>query len=316
MNPIRILAAVDRFPEDDAVLLRGMEIAAHHGVALSIVHIVDLPDHAAGAALNDPARGQAVFAARDRIEAALRRHEIDPADTDIRIEAGSPAQRLVEICDLLKPTLVVMRAHHKSGIIEKLLGSTTDKVIAAGIAPVLVVRQDIDKPYRRVLLAIDGPDNAPAALSFVAALLPNAALHLVQAVQMAHQLEEAMLRVGLAQSDLSAHHDVLAKDAENRLRSLVAGLVPPVTWQVLRGEPAAELVRATHSPEVDLIALGPNRSSLIRRAFVGSVARRLLRDCACDVLISRPVEERRPETVERAERADEQPTPNLKQLSI
>ncbi|WP_442885676.1 universal stress protein [Amaricoccus sp.] len=39
---------------------------------------------------------------------------------------------------------------------------------------------------------------------------------------------------------------------------------------------------------MNLIALGPGRASLIRRAFIGSVTRRVLRDAACDVLICHP----------------------------
>lgn len=289
MKPIHILAAIDRFPEDDAVLLRGMEIAAHHSVALTIVHIVDLPDHTASPALISTFRGQAEFAARDRIEAALLRHGVDPAEVEIYIDTGVPAVRLVEICKELEPELVVMRAHHKPWIVKKLLGSTSEKVIAAGHAPALIVGPSADKPYGRVLMAIDGPDTAPAALSFVTGLLPKAHVHMIQAVAIAPQLEQAMLRVGLARRDLTTHHDVLAQDAKARLGALAAKLRPRVTWQVLRGDPALELARATHDPEVDLIALGLNRSGLLQRVFVGSVTRQLLRNAGCDLLIGRPL---------------------------
>lgn len=289
MKHMRILAAVDRFPQDDAVLLRGLEIAGLHGVSLTIVHIVNLPGHATAPAMLDTFRGQAELAARDRIEAALRRHRIGSATTRIHIESGSPAQRLVELCAELRPGLIVMRMHHKPSIISQMLAPTTERVIAANIAPVLAVKREVVQPYDRVLLAIDGPDKAPAVLSFVAPLLPEAALHLVQAVEIAPQFEEAMLRVGLSRMELSAHHDVLAEDAENRLRSLAGDLVPGTTWHVLHGEPATELARATQGTGMDLIALGPGRSGLLRRAFLGSVTRRLLRDAACDVLVCRPL---------------------------
>mgnify|MGYP003631695433 CR=1 FL=1 len=303
MKAIRILAAIDRFPEDDAVLLRGIEVAARHGVALTIVHVVDLPDHAASAALITTFRGQAEFAARDRIEAALRRHGVDPAEIGVCIDTGVPAERLIELCKELEPMLVVMRAHHKPWIVTKLLGSTTEKVMAAGHAPVLVVKPAVDKPYGRVLLAIDGPDTAPTALSFVTALLPDAKVHMVQAVAVTPQLEQAMLRVGLARMEMRAHHDVLAQDAEARLRSLAAELSPGVTWQVLRGDPAQELARATHAPDVDLIALGPNRSGLLRRVFIGGVTRQLLRNAGCDVLIGRLPATQVPDAVPRRDPA-------------
>ncbi|MEY8798893.1 universal stress protein [Leisingera sp. XS_AS12] len=294
MIATRILAAVEQFPQDDAVLVRGVEIANRLGAMLTIVHVMELPDHAAARALADTFRSQSDFAARDRIEAALRRNGIGPAGTEIRIEAGSPAQRLVEICDEFAPELVVMRANQKPWILEKLLGSTTKAVVAAGNVPVLIVKQATGKPYGRVILAVDGPDYVPEVLAVVTTLLPDAALELVQAVMVPPQLEAAMLRVGLAQTDLTAHRDALADEAEKRLGSLTAGLRHGLEWQVLRGEPEEVLIRVTQSPDTDLITLGPNRSGLIRRAFTGSVTQRLLRDAACDVLICRPAEARSP----------------------
>jgi|GEM_PF-929706 len=316
MKPIRIFAAIDLFPEDDAVLLRGIKVATRHSVALTIVHVIDLPDHATSAARISTSRGQAEFAAHDRIEAALHQHGIDPVGVEIRVETGNPAERLVEICNDLKPMLVVMRAHHQPWIVRKLLGSTTENVVAAVHAPVLIVRPTIDKPYDRVLLAVDGPETAPPALSLVSALLPDAKVHMVQAVALAPQLKQAMLRVGLARSDLTTHHDMLVQDAEARVGSLAAGLRPRATWQVLRGDAAKELARATHAPDVDLIALGPNRSGLLTGVFIGSVMRRLLRDADCDVLIGRPLGTGMPNVIARRDPTAAQSANTLRPLEI
>ena len=316
MKPNSILAAIDRFPEDDAVLLRGIEIATRHRVALTIMHVVDLPDYAASAALITIFRGQAEFAARDRINAALHRHGIDPAVVEIHVETGVPAEQLVEVCRGLRPMLVVMRAHHQPWIVNKLLGSTTEKVIAAGHAPVLVVRPAVGTPYSRVLLAVDGPDTAPQALLLVTALLPGTEVHMVQAVAIAPQLGQAMLRVGMARSDLTTHHDMLAQDAEARLESLAAGLRPRATWQVLRGDPGQVLARATHAPDIDLIALGPNRSGLLTRVFVGSVMRQLLRDAGCDVLIGVLPDSGMPDAIARRDQTAPQSANTSRPLEI
>jgi len=139
---------------------------------------------------------------------------------------------------------------------------------------------------------------------------------MVQAVAVAPQLEQAMLRVGLARSDLTTHHDVLAQAAEARLGSLAAELLPRVTWQVLRGDPAQELARATHAPDVDLIALGPNRSGLLKRIFIGGVTRRLLRDAGCDVLIGRPIGTGASDVIAQREPTGAQSANTLPPLSI
>ena len=292
MTLTRVFAAVDRFPQDEAVLLRALEIAKRHGAALTIVHVVDLPSDLTLPAEIDTLQGQAEFAARDSITEALRRLGADAVEIEIRIEDGSPALRLIEICDELGPDLVVMRAHQRIGIAENILGSTTDRVIAAGQQPVLIVKRPVQADYSKVLVATDGKDDAEGSLYFVGNLLPDAALHLVQVVQIVPQLEEVMLRGGAEKSDLQAHRDDLARIARNRLTA-IASLSPfDAKTHVLRGDPAATLSRASRLAKVDLIAAGPGRSGLIRRAFLGSVTRRLLRDAACDVLICRPVEAR------------------------
>jgi nucleotide-binding universal stress UspA family protein len=288
MTPTRILAAVDQFPQDDAVLARALEIAALQGARLDVVHIVDLPGCGPDPARADALAGQAADAARARIGAALERLGAGGSDVEVRIETGSPALRLIAICDEVKPGLVVMRAHERARISERILGSTTERLVAAGQVPVLVVKREVDRPYGRVLIATDGKDDAAGAVALVAALLPGAALGLVRAVHIAPQLKEAMLRVGSDQAALTAHRDALAASARADLRALAASLTPRPTTRVLRGDPATALIRATRNPKVDLIVLGPGPTSLIRRAFIGSVTRRLLREGACDVLISCP----------------------------
>lgn len=215
----KILAAVDRFPQDEAVLVRALDLAKQHRAAVMVSHVVDLPRHLTLPAGIDTLRGQAEFAAHDRIQEAVSRNGTDPADIEIRIEGGSPALRLIEICHEFEPDLIVMRAHQKVKIAEKLLGSTTERVIATAQAPVLVVKRPAIKAYANALLATDGTDDASGALRFVAGLLPDAALHLVQVIQIAPQLEEAILRIGTDQAGLAAYRDELANAAREYLRA-------------------------------------------------------------------------------------------------
>lgn len=290
MTVTTILAAVDQFPQNDPVLTRALEIATEHGATLKIVHVIDIPGAACDLVRADTLHGQAAIAARDRIEAALARLNADLSNTEIHIEAGLPALRLIDICTETPPDLIVMRAHQKEMISKSMLGSTSDRVIAAGVAPVLIVKRPATRPYARAILATNGTDAASRALSFTATLLPAVALHLVQAVQITPQLAEAMLRVGTDQGTLTAHRNALSQQAKEHLRNLSAEAPRAVTTHVMHGDPATELTRATRSLTVDLIAVGPGRTSLIRRAFIGSVTRRLLRDAKCDVLICHHLE--------------------------
>lgn len=291
MRITSVLAAVDRFPQDEAVLHRALEIAWIHDAAMTIVHVIDFPRNLGFPAELDTLQGQAEFAARDRIKEALKRHGARIGDIEIKVVSGSPALRLIEFCKALAPGLVVMRAHQRSRISEKILGSTTDRVIAAGISPVLVVKQPAARPYGRVMVTTDGTDDARTSLHFAETLLPDAALHLVQVVQIVQPLKEAMLRSGTDQTGFRAYRNALARVARNHLTAVASFATGPVKIHVLRGDPAKSLVRASRMAKIDVITAGPGRKSLIECAFIGSVTRRLLRDADCDVLIGRPTDD-------------------------
>lgn len=287
-----ILAAVGLFPQDDAVLARATEIAVAHRAALTVVHVVDLR----GGCYFAPAdmeliEHQTRLIAREKVEAAIARLTPPISRIDIRIETGSPALRLIELSQEICADLILMRAHQRNSIAEKVIGSISDRVIRSGPVPVLVVKRPVTRVYQRVVVATDTSTESDAVSAFVAALLPATALHLVHVAQVPPQFEEAMLRVGACQASLAAHRDALARTAKVHLRDAsarLAGRPMRTTTRVIVGDPAASLLRATRSPKVDLIALGPGSPNLIRRALIGSVARRLLHDAACDVLICHP----------------------------
>ena len=283
-----VLVAVDQFPQNDAVLARALEIARLHAAVLRVVHVIDMPGRGRDLTRTDTLHGQAAIAARDRIEAALNRLGADASNVDICIETGSPALRIIDICKDTPPDLIVMRAHQTELISETILGSISNRVVAGVSSPVLIVKREAERPYAHVLLATNGTDAAEEALAFTAALLPASDLHLVQAVQITPQLAEAMLRVGTDQGSLTDHHNALSQQAKEHLYALSAKAPRSATTRMLQGDPAAELTAATRDPKVDLIVVGPGRTSLIRRAFIGSVTRRLLRDAHCDVLVCHP----------------------------
>lgn len=280
-----ILAAIGRLPQDTAVMQRAIEVTAASGAKLQIVHVLDLPKDAGELDDMTSFLGQAAFAARDRIELALAELGANPADVKLQILSGSHAIALIDFCRKLSPDLIVMRAHHKVKWKEKILGSTTDRVIAAAQTPVLVVKRSAKTPYERVVLATNGTDSASDTSQFVSALLPGVKLTLVQAVQIPPQLKEAMLRVGSRKGELKALRKKLENAAKGHLRALTAKAGLNLSSKVLKGDPAKVLTQTSGDKNVDLMVLGQGHASLVQRAFIGSVSRRLLRDASCDVLI-------------------------------
>lgn len=285
-----IVAAVSQFPQDDPVLARAAEIARAHRARLTIVHVIDSLTGFDFASMDlRRIQHQIRLTARKNVETAVEKQVVDVAEIDIRIETGSPSLRLIELINEINADLVVMRAHQGDSILAKLIGSTTDRVVRASRAPVLVVKRPVTQAYQRVVVSIDTSDDSGEAVPFVAALFPLAGLRLIHVVEIPLQFEAAMLHAGTGQS-VEAHRDALIRKAKASLRDMSKQLAHrPIrsTVRVVAGHPAKSLVRATWSPKVDLIVLGPGGTGMIRRMLLGSVTRRVLRSAACDVLICR-----------------------------
>ncbi|MCD6375545.1 MAG: universal stress protein [Caldisericaceae bacterium] len=60
--------------------------------------------------------------------------------TELIVKEGIPYQKIVETAADLNVSLIIMGSHGERGFVEKVLGTTTDRVIAHSTVPVLVVK--------------------------------------------------------------------------------------------------------------------------------------------------------------------------------
>ncbi len=285
-----IIAAVGEFPQDESVLLRAAEIAREHRARLTIIHVIDTLTSFDFVSVDlIRIQNQMRRDARESVEAAVAKLVTGIREIDIRIENGLPSKRVIEIATEINADLMVMRANQSSAIREKIIGSTTDRVIRASRVPVLVVKRTFAQAYQSIVVSIDTSDDSAAVVPFVATLCPMAGLSLIHVVQIPQQLEAAMMRAGSGKS-IVIHRDALINKAKDLLSTISKTLDHrPIksSTRVVDGDPAKTLVRATWNPKVDLIVLAPDSKGMIRRALLGSVAQRVLRDAACDILIYR-----------------------------
>jgi nucleotide-binding universal stress UspA family protein len=78
-------------------------------------------------------------------------------------------------------------------------------------------------------------------------------------------------------------HERLAHESAEELRG--AGLHPQV--DVRSGDPATEIIAAVERTKADLVVIGSRGRTGATRAFLGSVARKVLMHVGCSVLIAR-----------------------------
>lgn len=202
-------------------------------------------------------------------------------------EAGDTAGRIVDHAAEWAADLVVLCAHGRNGIGRWLFGSIAQKVMADGVAPVLLVRpvagsEPRPVAFRNLLVPLDGTADSEHVLP-VARDLARAAggvLHLAMVVPTVETLSGAMSSVARFSPKVTTELlHASEQDAVAYLASLVQRLAVDgvaVRATVGRGEPAAVTVETAKRLRADLVLIASHGRAGWEGAWAGSVSNKIL----------------------------------------
>jgi nucleotide-binding universal stress UspA family protein len=216
-----------------------------------------------------------------RITVELR----DGTDIDVQI---------LEVADEIKPDVIVMGTHGRSGIQHLMLGSVAEKVLRKARYPVLTVPQRGPDavpvgpaPFARILCGIDFSDCSLAALRHAVSLASRAGAHLdVLSVVQLIPMYETTGTVPLYYPGLL---DDLKGDIRKRLDTTVTDAAPGMDVErlVTVGSPYREILRIAGERKADVVVLGAYSHGTIDHTFFGSTTNHVVRQAACPVLTVR-----------------------------
>jgi len=206
---------------------------------------------------------------------------------------GAPHAAIVREARERNAELVVLGRHGKHSLRERLLGTTTERVVRHGEVPSLVVSSKRAEPYREPMVASDPDDdlrNIEGLVDLASRLSsPDSTrlllLHVVQVPferRLRHTLgpdeflafrEECKAQMLASARKVAAHLDAHGL----RVRSLVRS-----------GDPRQVIVREAKRRYVDLLVLGTHGRTGVAHALLGSVAEWVMRNAPCDVAVQRP----------------------------
>lgn len=217
------------------------------------------------------------------------------AQFDVLVDAGPASTLILDVAKRIQAPLVVIGIGNRRSLRERIIGSTADHVIRGSFASVLVIKRPAKAPYRRIIAAIDFSPQSEAAVTAASALLPHARIRLVHVTDIPLQFQQALIETGTREEDIAQYRRTRVEDSRERLARLAEQVLRNGNYkfEILEGEPATMLARLSRSRDVDVIAIGPRGRGVIRQFFLGSVAHKLLREAACDLLISRATGEAR-----------------------
>jgi nucleotide-binding universal stress UspA family protein len=279
----QILVATDFSQYAIQALDRALLLATEHQAALDILHVITpasvdalcdfLPEPrpVVEEKLTNSFFSQ-LYDFVDRLELA-RPITIRPRVQVAEIEAG-----IIDAAESCDADLIVLGSHGEHLANELFVGTTAENVLARGTRPVLISKQPTVAPYAKIGVAVDLTERSAATVRRAGALAPNATICLLHAFQVPNH--DRLRQLGVPEEKIkrlrSEFHDHAAREIDKLAAERDDGHISRV---VEMDYPPAMIRRWTEKLHFDLIVMGKHGGRL------GSVARHVLHNSVCDVMI-------------------------------
>jgi len=278
----RFLVATDLSSRAQKAIARAAQLVEEHGGTLTVLHVL------AGAAGYE-AHSQQIAS---QIEKDLRRkvEALSPKKdrvATVRVLPGTPFVEIIRQGREDAADLILVGAHGEDFIKDLLLGTTAEKIVRKGDRSVLVVKQAVQRSYRRVLVAVDFSDHSRHALQLALRLAPQAEFH---ALHIYSGFEGMLRRAGITGSGIVRYQRQVAKEARQQMEVFMRGIDrrrKPIRREVWNGQARREITTIARRLRADLVAVGTAGRTAVPYILLGSVAEHVLREAPCDVLVVR-----------------------------
>lgn len=214
------------------------------------------------------------------------------SDVSTRVLLDDSAGRaLTHLCDAERPDLLVLGSSHRGPLGRVLLGGTADRLLSGAPCSVAVAPAGYADAtaarIERIGVGFDGSDSSARALSLAArlALDYGARLEVTAVARPMTQIEAPLEAI-----DVLAGSGLVDHSAERLRRGVAESLAGQpeqleAEVEIIHGDPLAELMRRSASG-LDLLVVGSRGYGPLRRALLGSVSTRLVRNCESPLIVA------------------------------
>lgn len=170
-------------------------------------------------------------------------------------------------------------------------GTTGERIIRNSAIPVLIVRNDTVRHYRRTLLAVDLSADSLNIMRTSKSLGLTSAFSDVVYVYESPQADMMIEAATYSFENIRRHIAQQHRDYRKKLKVLMrkAGISGQAAAISIHTDAASTILSHAKKVGADLVILGSRRRSNLAQLVLGSVAARVLSDASTDVLIIPPV---------------------------
>jgi universal stress protein E len=288
-----IIAAIDFTPSCRNALREAVRRASLDGAAITAVHVMDefLVHELKRALSTDQAAIRADWL--DRLKKFVAESEVGVVAVNTEVRIGHPFVELVESCRAHSADLLVMGSKGSKNEPHR-IGTIAAKCIRKAPVDVLVVREDAQGPFKKIVTCVDFSENSAKAV--------QCALHVAQqdgaSLDCLHVYQSAIamsLDYGGFAPSLPATFDPEA--VANWRKDLNAFLAPltrdagdvKVTALIKERVNIREAI-LDHVSEVhaSLVVLGTRGKTGLREMLIGTTAEKIVQHAPCSILAVKP----------------------------
>ncbi len=200
-------------------------------------------------------------------------------------QIGHPVEVIVETARSARSNLIMLGARGLGPVKELILGSVSHRVLMHAPCSTMIMKAPVTQ-FRKILLPIEGPEDAEAALQFLA-LQPFRQPVEIEVFTVWPQ-PRLSWPTTVKQSDMLETQAI--EEAQARMTVITARLKQmnyASQAHVGIGNPAYAILEQAKAAQSDLIMMGTHARAGLSRFLMGSISHAVLHQAPCPVLIVR-----------------------------
>jgi len=282
---MHILAATDFSTRSNRALRQAGLLAQPGRAQLHIVHVVDDDQP------EELVRLEKREAERVLNEQAGSMPELSGVQAQLMVVTGDPFDGILKTAAEVNADLIVMGSHRKQLLLDIFVGTTIERVIRKGSFPVLMVNHEAQRKYDKVVAAVDMSD---ASANAVGVALSTGLISDKGATLLHAFVAVAQGKLSVAGTDQHSIDSYIASERQRALDEVAAFLVANdlrrIRWtlRVEEGGPGEVISRAVAQMHPDLLVMGTEGRSALRKLLIASVTDEALRSLNVDILAVPP----------------------------
>jgi len=263
----------------------GLELAATYDARVDLPHVIE-----EGMLSPDVSRTRTGEHGTDVLKEVMELDIDGSPPVETHRAEGTPRTVIAEHVADNDIDLVAVDRHGRTGVGERLLGTTTERVLRSVETPVLTVtgdriRDETGRSYGDILIPTDGSEVAERAAPYGADLARHtgATVHLLTAVDV--EAGGGPFDAGGVSDEFIERLERTGRDALDRLAERIGGSDLDLRSTLVRGSASTEITTYADENDVDLILVASEGETNLVGQYIGSTTRRVLRAVDRPVLV-------------------------------